>query len=75
MTAATAPATAGASASSRSSGWTRTSGALVLRRASADEIAAVAVSKGMKRLREDGLDKIRLGQTSPEEVLRVTASG
>ncbi len=49
--------------------------ALVLRRASADEIAAVAMQKGMKRLREDGLDKIRLGQTSPEEVLRVTASG
>jgi type IV pilus assembly protein PilB len=48
---------------------------LILRRASADEIAAVAVGKGMKRLREDGLDKIRLGQTSPEEVLRVTASG
>jgi type IV pilus assembly protein PilB len=48
---------------------------LVLRRASADEIAAAAVAKGMKRLREDGLDKIRLGQTSPEEVLRVTASG
>ncbi|WCB95577.1 Type II secretion system protein E [Baekduia alba] len=48
---------------------------LVLRRASADEIAAAAVAKGMKRLREDGLDKVRLGQTSPEEVLRVTASG
>jgi type IV pilus assembly protein PilB len=47
---------------------------LVLRRASADEIAAAAVAKGMKRLREDGLDKVRLGLTSPEEVLRVTAS-
>jgi type IV pilus assembly protein PilB len=49
--------------------------ALVLRRASADEVAAVAVSKGMVRLREDGLRKIRLGLTSPEEVLRVTAAG
>jgi type IV pilus assembly protein PilB len=49
--------------------------ALILKRASADEIAAVAVGQGMKRLREDGLDKIRLGLTSPEEVLRVTASG
>jgi type IV pilus assembly protein PilB len=49
--------------------------ALVLRRASADEIAAAAVGKGMKRLREDGLEKIRLGLTSPEEVLRVTATG
>ena len=48
---------------------------LVLRRASADEIAAAAVAKGMRRLREDGLEKIRLGLTSPEEVLRVTASG
>jgi type IV pilus assembly protein PilB len=48
---------------------------LVLARASADEIAALAVRrKGFKRLREDGLEKIRLGLTSPEEVLRVTAS-
>ena len=48
---------------------------LVLRRASADEIAAVAVRKGMKRLREDGQEKVLLGLTSPEEVLRVTTSG
>jgi type IV pilus assembly protein PilB len=48
---------------------------LVLRRCSADEIAAAAVAKGMRRLREDGLEKVRLGLTSPEEVLRVTASG
>jgi type IV pilus assembly protein PilB len=49
--------------------------ALILKRSSADEIAAVAVGQGMKRLREDGLEKIRLGLTSPEEVLRVTAAG
>ncbi|HEU4976025.1 MAG TPA: GspE/PulE family protein [Baekduia sp.] len=48
---------------------------LVLRRASADEIAAAAAAKGMKRLREDGIAKIKLGLTSPEEVLRVTAAG
>jgi type IV pilus assembly protein PilB len=48
--------------------------ALILRRASADEVAAVAVGDGMLRLREDGLEKVRLGLTSPEEVLRVTAS-
>jgi type II secretory ATPase GspE/PulE/Tfp pilus assembly ATPase PilB-like protein len=48
---------------------------LVLRRSSADEIASAAVAKGMRRLREDGLEKVRLGLTSPEEVLRVTASG
>src|SRR4051794_7553168 len=50
--------------------------ALVLARASADEIAALAVrQQAFKRLREDGLEKIRLGLTSPEEVLRVTAAG
>jgi len=49
--------------------------ALVLQRASADEIAAVAVKGGMRRLREDGLEKVRLGLTSPEEILRVTAAG
>jgi type IV pilus assembly protein PilB len=48
---------------------------LVLRQASADEVAAAAAAKGMKRLREDGIEKIRLGLTSPEEVLRVTATG
>ncbi|HET6507705.1 MAG TPA: ATPase, T2SS/T4P/T4SS family [Baekduia sp.] len=48
---------------------------LILRRSSADEIAAVAVRKGMKRLREDGQRKVLLGLTSPEEVLRVTAAG
>jgi type IV pilus assembly protein PilB len=48
---------------------------LVLRRASADEIAAAAVAKGMVRLREDGQRKVLLGLTSPEEVLRVTAAG
>jgi type IV pilus assembly protein PilB len=48
---------------------------LVLARASADEIAKVAVSKGMRRLREDGLEKIRQHLTSPAEVLRVTTAG
>jgi type IV pilus assembly protein PilB len=49
---------------------------LILKRASADEIAAAAVGRhGMTRLREDGLEKVRLGLTSPEEVLRVTTAG
>ena len=48
---------------------------LILKRCSADEIATVAVRQGMKRLREDGRDKVLLGLTSPEEVLRVTAAG
>jgi type IV pilus assembly protein PilB len=31
--------------------------------------------EGMKRLRDDGLEKVRLGRTSIEEVSRVTGSG
>ncbi len=37
------------------------------------EIAAVAREEGMHTLREDGVAKVRGGQTSLEEVLRVTA--
>ena len=37
------------------------------------EIATVAREEGMLTLREDGVAKIRSGQTSLEEVLRVTA--
>ena len=37
------------------------------------EIAAVAREEGMLTLREDGIAKVRSGQTSLEEVLRVTA--
>jgi type IV pilus assembly protein PilB len=47
---------------------------IILRRGSADEIAEAGVRSGMRRLREDGLEKIKLGWTSPEEVTRVTAS-
>jgi type IV pilus assembly protein PilB len=36
------------------------------------EIAAVAREEGMLTLREDGLDKVRAGLTSLEEVVRVT---
>ena len=46
---------------------------LAVRRASADEIAAAAVAKGMRRLRDDGLEKVRAGLTSFAEVSRVTA--
>ena len=48
---------------------------LAIQRGSADEIARVAVANGMKRLREDGLDKVRLGITSIAEVARVTGTG
>ena len=48
---------------------------LAIQRASADEIARVAVSEGMRRLRDDGLEKVRLGATSIAEVARVTGTG
>jgi type IV pilus assembly protein PilB len=48
---------------------------LALHRAPADRIADVAARQGMKRLREDGLEKVRLGLTSIAEVTRVTGSG
>ncbi len=45
---------------------------LTLQRVSADQIAAVAIREGMRRLREDGLDKVKAGLTSVAEVARVT---
>ncbi len=48
--------------------------ALAIRRAAADEVAAVAESEGMRRLRDDGLQKVREGVTSIAEVARVTGS-
>jgi len=48
---------------------------MAIQRASADEIGKVAVEEGMKRLRDDGLDKVRLGVTSIAEVARVTGTG
>jgi type IV pilus assembly protein PilB len=46
---------------------------LVVERASSEEIRRSARRDGMITLREDGLEKIRLGITSIEEVLRVVA--
>ena len=48
---------------------------LVLGRRPADEISAVAVKQGMRQLRDDGLEKVKLGRTSIAEVVRVTGSG
>jgi type IV pilus assembly protein PilB len=48
---------------------------LAIERASADRVAAVAMRNGMRRLRDDGLDKIRHGVTSVAEVARVTSAG
>ncbi len=47
---------------------------LALTRASADQIAAVAVSQGMRRMRDDGLEKVKSGLTSLAEVARITGS-
>jgi type II secretory ATPase GspE/PulE/Tfp pilus assembly ATPase PilB-like protein len=45
---------------------------LVTERASLIEIKARAVLSGMKTLRQNGWEKIRLGLTSPSEVIRAT---
>jgi type IV pilus assembly protein PilB len=47
---------------------------LIHDRAPADPIAAVAVREGMRRLREDGIEKVKLGLTSISEVARVTGA-
>jgi type IV pilus assembly protein PilB len=47
---------------------------LVLERAPANQIAVAAEQAGMRRLREDGLEKVKQGRTSIAEVVRVTGS-
>jgi len=46
---------------------------MTIARAAENDIATVAREEGMLTLREDGISKVRAGQTSLEEVLRVTA--
>ena len=46
----------------------------VLQHGSVDEIAATAAREGMRRLRDDGIEKVRAGLTSIEEVERMTTS-
>ncbi len=48
--------------------------ALILERASVDVMVAVAVGEGMRRLRDDGMEKVREGLTSIAEVERMTNS-
>jgi type IV pilus assembly protein PilB len=48
--------------------------ALILERASVDVMVTVAVREGMRRLRDDGLEKVREGLTSIAEVERMTNS-
>jgi type IV pilus assembly protein PilB len=47
---------------------------LILERASVDVMVSVAVSEGMRRLRDDGLVKVREGLTSIAEIERMTTS-
>jgi type IV pilus assembly protein PilB len=47
---------------------------LTLERAASEQIGLVAAREGMRRLREDGLDKVKSGVTSIAEVSRVTGS-
>jgi type IV pilus assembly protein PilB len=47
---------------------------LVLQHGSVDEIAATAAGQGMRRLRDDGIEKVKSGLTSVEEVERMTTS-
>ncbi|HXR28272.1 MAG TPA: ATPase, T2SS/T4P/T4SS family [Solirubrobacteraceae bacterium] len=48
--------------------------ALILERASVDDMVEIAVGDGMLRLRDDGLQKVREGLTSIAEVERMTNS-
>ena len=45
---------------------------LILQKVSSDVIKEKALKMGMKTLRQDGWNKVMLGITTPEEVIRVT---
>jgi type IV pilus assembly protein PilB len=47
---------------------------MVLDRASATDIKKLAISEGMLTLRRDGLEKLKRGLTSAEEILKETAA-
>jgi type IV pilus assembly protein PilB len=47
---------------------------LTIERASADKMRDLAVEQGMRTLQQDGIDKVRSGATTIEEVARVTGS-
>ncbi len=49
--------------------------ALALERRSAEQLGEVALQQGMRRLRDDGLDKVRQGRTSIAELARVLGAG
>ena len=45
---------------------------MIAEKVASDEIKKYAVSKGMKTLYDDGIEKVKAGETTIEEVLRVT---
>ena len=47
---------------------------LALERRPAEEIRDLAVREGMRRLRDDGLEKVKQGRTSIAEIARVIGS-
>ncbi len=47
---------------------------LTLERAAAEQIGVVAAREGMRRMREDGLEKVKAGVTTMAEVSRVTGA-
>ncbi|HEU4975970.1 MAG TPA: ATPase, T2SS/T4P/T4SS family [Baekduia sp.] len=47
---------------------------LAIERAPADRIAEVAMRDGMRRLRDDGFEKVKQGRTSIAEIARVTGT-
>ncbi len=46
---------------------------LILKRAQEHQIKKIARAQGMQTLREDGIEKILAGLTTPEEVLKITS--
>jgi type IV pilus assembly protein PilB len=46
---------------------------LAVENASGDELKAQAIAEGMRTLKDDGFEKVRMGITSIEEILRVVA--
>jgi type IV pilus assembly protein PilB len=47
---------------------------MTIERSSADAIRQIAIEQGMRTLQQDGLDKVRMGVTSIQEVARITGS-
>jgi type II secretory ATPase GspE/PulE/Tfp pilus assembly ATPase PilB-like protein len=48
---------------------------LIMERSSSEKVKMTAVARGMRTLMQSGWEKIKLGKTTPQEVLRVTQEG